>query len=302
MSNDNIRVGSRKSKLALLQAEIVANELKKHGHKSIVVPIRTEGDINLQQPIYSMGIQGVFTKALDTALLNKNIDIAVHSLKDVPTTLPSGIVINSVIKRSNPFDALISNTKANTKSTIGTGSLRSKAQWMIRFPEDNIKNIRGNIHLRIEKLLSSTWKGIILAKAAIERLKLKLEFETLDWMIPAPSQGIIGIACLETDLNLRKTLSLINCKQTHFCSIIEREFLKTLQGGCTAPIGAYSKVEGNKVLFKAGLFSLDGKKSLIKEKSFFIDDDPKFIGRSVAIDILNDGGERIIDEIKKNFS
>ena len=262
MSKLEIRIGTRKSKLAIWQAKSVANELKKIGYNSSIIKINSEGDHDLTQPIYSFGIQGVFTRTLDSALLNNKIDIAVHSLKDVPTSLPKGIIVNSVLKRGNPMDVVLFNDKNKIleNGTIGTGSLRRKAQWLKKFPLDKTQPIRGNINTRLEKLNSPNLKGIIIAKAAIDRLEINnIDFKNLDWMIPAPSQGAIGVASLESNDLIIKALAKINCEDTFYCTILEREFLRTLEGGCSAPIGALAIINKGVVSFKGGVFSLDGK-------------------------------------------
>jgi len=304
MSKREIRIGTRKSKLALWQAKTVANKLKKMGYNSSIMPIKSEGDLNLTQPVYSIGIQGVFTRTLDKALLNKKIDLAVHSLKDVPTKLPAGIILNSVLERGSPYDLILFYNKQLLikKGKIGTGSLRRKAQWLNRYPEDQTEVIRGNIQTRLEKLKKSNLKGVILAKAGIDRLGInKINFETLNWMIPAPSQGVIGIACLENDVLIREVLEEINCDKTFYCTTLEREFLKTLEGGCSAPIGGYAWINGGVVHFKGGLFSLDGKDSVVCEHKFSFKEDPIYLGNKTALELLNKGGKSIIEIIKNTM-
>ena len=235
-----IRIGTRKSKLALWQANEVKAALELQGHSCELVLIESNGDQDLIQPLYAMGIQGIFTKTLDTALLNKKIDIAVHSLKDVPTLLPKGIQIKAVLSRVNPMDVLVYNTSFNARETdasIGTGSLRRRAQWLRKYPNHKVENLRGNLQKRLEKLNNSEWSGAVFAQAGLERLDLlKVNHEVLEWMLPAPSQGIVGIACLETNRAIQEVLEKINCTTTAKCAHIERSFLNTLEGGCTAPI------------------------------------------------------------------
>lgn len=301
MSKREIRIGTRKSKLALWQAKTVANKLNEIGYKSSIFPIKSEGDINLIQPIYSMGVQGVFTRTLDAALLENKIDIAVHSLKDVPTNLPEGIVMNSTIRRGDPYDLLLfdEESKLHNIGKVGTGSLRRRAQWLRKHPHDETEVIRGNVQTRIEKLKGLNLKGVILAKAGIDRLGIKnLNFKVLKWMIPAPSQGIIGIASLDTNKSVKKVLSKINCEKTFYCATIERTFLRILEGGCSAPIGGLAVTEGGFANFKGGLFSLNGEKSVLADHRFSIKENPIYLGEKIALEILKKGGKSIIDKIK----
>jgi hydroxymethylbilane synthase len=304
MSKRDIRIGTRKSKLALWQAKTVADKLNKIGYNTSIVPIKSEGDMTLNQPIYSIGIQGVFTRTLDTALLNKKIDIAVHSLKDVPTKLPKGIILKSTIERGNPYDLLLfdDKTKLINVGKIGTGSLRRRAQWLKKYPQDETEVIRGNVQTRLEKLKTSNLKGVILAKAGIDRLGIiNLKFEVLKWMIPAPAQGAIGITSLEEDESIKKILSQINCCKTFYCTTLEREFLKILEGGCSAPIGGLARINDDFVDFKGGLFSLTGKDSIVSDYRFSCNEDPVYLGKKIALEFLNKGGKSIIETIKNKL-
>ena len=299
-----IRIGTRKSELALWQANEVKAALELQGHRCELVLIESNGDQDLNQPLYAMGIQGIFTKTLDTALLNKKIDIAVHSLKDVPTLLPKGIQIKAVLSRGNPMDVLVYNTSFNaweTDASIGTGSLRRKAQWLRKNPNHKVENLRGNLQKRLEKLNNSEWSGAVFAQAGLERLDLlKVNHEVLDWMLPAPSQGIVGIACLETNRALQEVLEKINCTTTAKCAHIERSFLNTLEGGCTAPIGAYAYFKNDKLYFKGGLFSLDGTIAILHEEATSSEQFEE-TGIKAAHEILNKGGKELMHQIKSQL-
>jgi len=299
-----IRIGTRKSELALWQANEVKAALELQGHRCELVLIESNGDQDLNQPLYAMGIQGIFTKTLDTALLNKKIDIAVHSLKDVPTLLPKGIQIKAVLSRGNPMDVLVYNTSFNaweTDASIGTGSLRRKAQWLRKYPNHKVENLRGNLQKRLEKLNNSEWSGAVFAQAGLERLDLlKVNHEVLDWMLPAPSQGIVGIACLETNRALQEVLEKINCTTTAKCAHIERSFLNTLEGGCTAPIGAYAYFKNDKLYFKGGLFSLDGTIAILHEEATSSEQFEE-TGIKAAHEILNKGGKELMHQIKSQL-
>jgi hydroxymethylbilane synthase len=299
-----IRIGTRKSELALWQAKEVKAALELQGHRCELVLIESNGDQDLNQPLYAMGIQGIFTKTLDTALLNKKIDIAVHSLKDVPTLLPKGIQIKAVLSRGNPMDVLVYNTSFNaweTDASIGTGSLRRKAQWLRKNPNHKVENLRGNLQKRLEKLNNSEWSGAVFAQAGLERLGLlKVNHEVLEWMLPAPSQGIVGIACLETNRALQEVLEKINCTTTAKCAHIERSFLNTLEGGCTAPIGAHAYFKNDKLYFKGGLFSLDGTIAILHEEATSSEQHEE-TGIKAAHEILNKGGKELMHQIKSQL-
>ena len=296
-----IRIGTRKSALALWQANLVKDQLDQFGVTSVLVPVESEGDQNLTDPLYQMGIQGIFTKALDIALLDEKIDLAVHSLKDVPTILASGIEISAVVARGPHQDVVVYNSKKQQDKIIATGSLRRKAQWLRKFPEYKVENLRGNVQKRLKKLDDSTWEGAVFAQAGLERLGLSdLNYEPLDWMISAPSQGIIGVANLKSNTEIKSLLRKINCPQTEFCATIERTFLNTLEGGCTAPIGAFSYIENNIVKFKGGLFSLDGKEVIIQEDHVPLHQS-KDLGIRTAKKILREGGRSLLNQIKSQM-
>ncbi|MGL4582588.1 MAG: hydroxymethylbilane synthase, partial [Flavobacterium sp.] len=185
-----IRIGTRDSELAMWQAKTVEQSLQKLGFKTQLVPVKSTGDLVLDKPLYEMGITGIFTKTLDVAMINKEIDIAVHSMKDVPTALPEGIVQGAVLKRANTVDILLhkgdtSFMSEDLEGVVATGSLRRKAQWLNRFPKHTTVDLRGNVNTRMEKLENSDWNGAIFASAGLDRIKKKPKnFINLDWMIP----------------------------------------------------------------------------------------------------------------------
>lgn len=298
-----LRIGTRKSELAIWQAQAVHKQLKKLGLESTLVPISSEGDLNLTQPLYAMGIEGVFTKALDTALLNNQIDLAVHSLKDMPTQMADGICQAAVLPRENPLDVVVFHPHFKdwtVNPNIGTGSLRRKAQWLRKFSTHKVENLRGNLQKRIEKLNKSDWGGALFAAAGIKRMGWKLPYQALNWMIPAPGQGAIAICCKSQETALIKQLEVLNCTQTMLCTSIERKFLQILEGGCTAPIGALARVEKNQIHFKAGLFSLDGHQAFEYENTFNDHIALKF-AEQAAEQIKKRGGDQLIDSIKKTL-
>ena len=264
-----IRIGTRSSDLAMWQANTVAQQLEHFGCKTEIVKIDSIGDVVLDKPLYELGITGVFTKNLDIALLNEKIDIAVHSFKDVPTKLPEGIVQAAVIKRGDFNDVLIMNEDddffSNESAVIATGSLRRKAQWLYRYPNHKIVGLRGNVNTRLQKLEDSDWDGAIFAKIGLKRLGLMPRNEQaliLDWMVPAPAQGAVMVAALDKDEELLEFIKQINHEETATCVKIERDFLRVLEGGCTAPIGAFAILVKDEIKFKGVLFTPDGKNKM----------------------------------------
>ncbi len=295
-----IRIGTRSSELALYQANTVARLLKDLGQESTIIKIDSLGDQDLKTPLYELGVTGVFTKSLDIALLNKDIDIAVHSLKDVPTKMPNGIQQAAVLKRGNFNDVLIlkkdENFFENEIATIATGSLRRKAQWLYRYPKHNITGLRGNVNTRLQKLEDNEWDGAIFAVAGLGRLNLlpsKEKHIKLDWMTPAPAQGAIMVACLEENKDVFEACKELNDADTETCVGIEREFLRVLEGGCTAPIGALAKIDEEKVSFKGVLFSPDGK-SKIEFSKITTKDEIGDLGEFAANYILAKGGKKLM--------
>ena len=301
--NRVIRIGTRDSELALWQAHTVKNQLESAGYRCELYPVKASGDILLDQPLYELGITGIFTKTLDIALLKKEIDIAVHSMKDVPTALPKGVVQAAVLKRGNTRDILVHKGLdfLNEEGVVATGSLRRKAQWLHRYPLHEITDLRGNVNTRLEKLRTQPWNAAIFAAAGLERIDLLPEnHTTLEWMIPAPAQGAMMVVTLEGNSYCRKALSTLNHRETEMCTAVEREFLRTLEGGCTAPIGALAQIKGQTLYFRGILLSLDGQKVFRVEKESPLD---KFaeIGRACAREILVQGGDVLMKEIKEQM-
>ena len=301
--NRVLRIGTRDSELALWQARKVQSLLEALGYITKLVPVKSQGDLTLDIPLYAMGITGVFTKVLDIAMLQDKIDIAVHSMKDVPTLLPQGIVKGAVLKRANVQDVLVYKENLDfltqQEVIIATGSLRRKAQWLRRYPTHTIENLRGNINTRLQKLEDSSWQGAIFAAAALERLnKNQLQVKALDWMTPAPAQGAIMVVAKQEDAYTREALALINDLPTDLETDIERRFLRRLEGGCTAPIGAKATLEGEQLSFVGNLFSLDGKSVSEVKKTIpitAIEDFPE----ACADEVVYNGGREMMEEIRK---
>ena len=298
--NKIIKIGTRDSQLALWQAHTVENQLQALGYETQIVPVKSAGDLKLDTPLYELGITGIFTKTLDVAMLNNTVDIAVHSLKDVPTALPKGIVQAAVLKRASTLDILVTKEVVDyTKScTVATGSLRRKAQWLHKYPTHTVVDLRGNVNTRLQKLQDNSWQGAIFAKAGLERIDvLPSRYTSLDWMTPAPAQGAMTIVALEKDPFCIEATQKLNDTPSQICTQIERDFLRTLEGGCTAPIGALAKIEGETIEFKGCLLSLDGTKKIAIEKTISLDLAAK-AGDAFAKEVLQKGGDVLLKEIK----
>jgi len=296
-----IRIGTRDSELALWQAHTVQKKLNDLGYKTEIIAVKSQGDIQLDKPLYELGITGIFTKTLDIAMINGQVDIAVHSMKDVPTALPIGIIQAAVLERANTLDILVHKGNLDFlegNGTIATGSLRRQAQWLNKYPNHNVVDLRGNVNTRMQKLNESDWNGAVFAAAGLERINLKpTDFIDLDWMIPAPAQGAMVIVAMANDEFCKEAVSQLNDLETDICTYIERQFLKTLEGGCTAPIGAIARFVEDTIEFKGVLFSLDGKEKFEVEKTVSIGEWKK-LGFILAKEILDNGGAELMNSIK----
>ena len=302
--NKIIRIGTRDSELAMWQAKTVQKQLADLGYKSELLPVKSTGDLILDKPLYELGITGVFTKTLDIAMINGQVDIAVHSMKDVPTLLPKGIVEGAVLKRAQTQDILVHKgyKPSNKEATIATGSLRRQAQWLHKYPTHKMVDLRGNVNTRMQKLKDNDWQGAIFAKAGLARIGLTPE-ETIDlnWMIPAPAQGAMLVVVMEKDTFCKEAIGKLNDIQTETCVHIERDFLRKLEGGCTAPIGALATIKGDEVSFEGVLFSLDGKQKLSVSKTAKLSE-VEGIGVKYAAELLEAGGDQLMKEIKQQMN
>ncbi|MGA1773052.1 MAG: hydroxymethylbilane synthase [Flavobacteriaceae bacterium] len=292
-----LRIGTRDSALALWQAEKVKALLEANGHSCEIIAIKSEGDLDLSTPIYQMGLTGVFTKTLDAALLSDRIDLAVHSLKDVPTKLAEGLHIAAVLQRANPYDVLVKGSNPSS-ATVATGSLRRKSQWLSRYPNDQVIGLRGNVQTRLDKLVGQDLIGGIFAAAGLERLGLSsLETETLNWMLPAPAQGAIAIATLSNNTLATEGCAQINHRQTELCVTLERAFLNRLEGGCSSPIGAHAQIEGDNLQFEGALFSLEGSVSAGVARQMRVDQALDQV-QSLVTELLENGGHAIMKTLR----
>lgn len=301
-----LRIGTRDSELALWQAKTVQKKLTELGYQTQLISVKADGDIILDKPLYELGITGIFTKTLDIAMINGKVDIAVHSMKDVPTLLPNGIVQAAVLERANESDILVYKNNLDfleNKAVIASGSLRRQAQWLNKYPNHTVVDLRGNVNTRLQKLDDATWNAAIFAKAGLERINLLPEkFIELNWMVPAPAQGAMMVVAMAEDTFALEALSQINHLETEICTHIERQFLRTLEGGCTAPIGAFANYneQQDTIQFKGILLSVDGKKKIEINKNVAVSEWKK-LGFYSAKEILENGGNELMAEIKKQL-
>ena len=302
-----IIIGSRGSKLALWQADFVKRELEKR-NKNLRVEIKiikTKGDKILGVALSKIGDKSLFTKELEVALLNKEIDLAVHSLKDLQTKIPDGLKLAAVSKRHNVEDVLIARKKGTTifslkeNAVVGTGSLRRKSQLLHLRPDIKIEELRGNVPSRIKTFLNSNWDAIILARAGVERLKLSKFISSVissDIMLPAVGQGALGIEIGENNKIVNEIVRSIHHEDTYIAVLAERALLRTLEGGCQVPIGAFAEIKSTGLYLDALVGSLDGKLTFRKKvrgsKKY-----PEKLGIQLGKSLLKAGASEILDEI-----
>jgi len=298
-------IGTRDSKLATWQAEHVQQELRKQGYHSKIQFVKTEGDAVLDTPLPLMGGKGVFTKALDEALFNGDIDIAVHSYKDIPTTLPEGLMIAAVMKREDPLDVLVTRegqeflNDEDYEAVIATSSNRRASQWLNKYTNHHTVDIRGNVQTRLRKLKESDWDATIFALAGLNRLGLEDRADLkLDWMLPAPAQGALAIMGRSDDQRVIDILKKLNHKETALCTSIERDFLYMMEAGCSAPVGAYAFIEDGMVNFKAVVLMPDGSERFDIEDAILAEN-AKEMGIWTAEEIILQGADKIIRAIRE---
>lgn len=328
MIEQPLRIGTRDSQLAVWQATLVQDLLKQAGIASELVYMKSEGDINLTTPLYEIGVTGVFTKVLDIALLEKRIDIAVHSMKDVPTQLANGLQQAAVLERASYKDIFVYKNEADLEAlgfvngewqivnrqssivnsewsmvndqlpdstftthhspfTIATSSIRRIAQWKHRYPHHNIENLRGNVNTRLRKVAESNWNGAIFAAAGLERINLRPEKAiNLDWMLPAPAQGAIMVVCRKGDDRAFEACQGFHHRETALCVQAERDFLRTLMGGCSTPISALAQMRNGKVHLRGNICAPDGGQMIEADKEA-TPDNASTLGVLLANELLN---------------
>jgi len=303
-STKNIKIGTRDSELATWQAKQVAKQLEKLGHNTELIFVKSEGDLDLSTPLTEMGGKGVFTKALDDAMLKDEIDIAVHSFKDLPTETPLPLKVAAIMERADPRDTLV--TSGGTDflhdpdyhAVIATSSNRRKAQWLNRYPHHEITNIRGNVNTRLEKVQSKNWDGAIFAAAGLTRIDLGHHIDAyLDWMVPAAAQGAMAVMVREDDVAMHEIIAKLNHDETALCTTIERDFLHEMEAGCSAPVGAIANIDDGNVHFKAVALTLDGNERFDYEHSVSVGKAGD-LGYEAAQELLEKGAIKVIEEMK----
>lgn len=303
---EKLVIGTRGSKLALWQSNYIKNLIEER-YKNIRVElkiIKTQGDKILDTPLAKIGGKGLFVKEIENALLDESADIAVHSMKDVPMDLPEGLILFATPNREEPNDAFLS-VKYNSirelpqNAIVGTSSLRRKLQLLKLRGDLIIKDLRGNVDTRIRKMINGEFDAIILAKAGLNRLKMKdyiKETISIKDILPAVCQGTIGIELRENDKKTQEIVSFINHQKTMIRTKCERAYLKRLQGGCQVPIAGFSEIKDGNIYLKGLLSSLDGKQHIYEEGVAPLEQWEE-LGRNVAEKILNNGGKEILAEV-----
>jgi hydroxymethylbilane synthase len=304
-----VRIGTRKSQLALVQTYWVKAELEKHfpDISFEVEEMSTKGDKILDVPLAKIGDKGLFTKELEVGMLNNTTDFAVHSLKDLPTNLPEGLMLGCVSKRVDPADALVVNEKYKDKqletlpagAIIGTSSLRRLAQLRHHFPQLKFKDIRGNVNTRLAKLDAGEYDGIILAVAGLQRLDMGDRIHqniSPEISLHAVGQGALGIECREGDAEILKILKVLEDADSCDRTLAERSFLRELEGGCQVPIGVNTKIENDRLTLVGMVASLDGKQ-LLKDTVTGDRKASEQLGKELAAKLKEQGAGEILSEI-----
>ena len=311
MSKKVVKVGTRDSILAMWQTQFVVDELKKvtDEYEFEIISLKTKGDKILDVALAKIGDKGLFTKELEVGLLAGEIDFAVHSMKDMPTALPEGLQISSMLKRHNPADAFVSD-KYNSfmelpeGAKVGTSSLRRRAQLLHARPDLDIHDLRGNVQTRMRKMREENFDGIILAAAGLERLErfgdIKEELSN-DICLPAVSQGVIGVETRENDEEIIGLVQLVNDRTAEICVKAERALLRSLEGGCQIPIGAYAELNEDTVVLEGMVGSLDGK-TIIRESITGTAEQCESLGETLANRLSELGGKAILEEIRMELT
>lgn len=294
-----LRIGTRGSRLALFQARLVETELRTAfpSLETEIKEIKTLGDINPKEDISRIGGKGIFVKEIEQGLLSDEIDIAVHSMKDMPSVLPDGLVIGSALKREDPRDVFISRDgsaleQLQGEGRVGTGSVRRKAQLFFQFPDLKVVPIRGNVDTRLRKIISEDLDGIVLAAAGLNRLGLSeriTQYFARDYLVPAPCQGIIAVECRENEAETKNLISAITHADTETAAVFERSFLKTFGGDCQIPLGCCAELRFGKI--SADSVFVDMEKKAIHRNTWECDSEKASAeGALMAQDLMKRAG------------
>lgn len=308
MNNITVRIATRKSALALWQAEYVKAKLE-HYHPGIrveLVPMTTKGDIILDTPLAKVGGKGLFVKELEVAMLEGRADIAVHSMKDVPVDFPEGLGLEVICPREDPRDAFVSNSIKSLAdlpkgAIVGTSSLRRQCQLKASRPDLDIRDLRGNVNTRLRKLDEGEYDAIILAAAGLIRLKMCdriAQFIEPEEMLPANGQGAVGIECRSDDTTIKALLAPLECNATRIRVLAERAMNKALEGGCQVPIGSYGIIsKDGKELHLRGLVGAEDGSELIESEISGPVEDGEALGNSLAQELLSRGADKILQQV-----
>ncbi|MDT7910630.1 MAG: hydroxymethylbilane synthase [Thermocrinis sp.] len=297
-----LRLGTRKSKLALWQANFVKERLEALGCKVELVPITTTGDKILDAPLAKIGGKGLFVKEIENALLAGEIDLAVHSLKDVPMIIPEGLTLSAITEREEPYDVLISRNGKKLEelpsgAVVGTSSLRRQVQIKRRRRDLKVEILRGNVDTRLRKLKEGLYDAIVLAYAGVKRMGLSGEIsQVLEDFIPAVGQGSLAIETRAEDERVINFVKVLNHRESWLRAVCERAFLRELQGGCQVPIGAYAWIEGDRIKIKGFISDLEGERFLEGYEEGGLQEAEE-VGKRLAQRLLREGGEEILKEI-----
>jgi hydroxymethylbilane synthase len=304
-TNQVIRLGSRGSKLALWQAEFIQFEIERRtGRKVEITRIKTTGDMILDVPLARVGGKGLFVKEIEETLLSGDIDLAVHSMKDVPTDLPDRLAIVAITRREDPRDAFLSVKYRKFEelpqgAKLGTSSLRRQTQLLGLRPDLTVETLRGNLDTRIRKMEEGRYDAIILAAAGLRRLgwEAKItEYIPEEMSLPAIGQGALGIEIRVDDMDTREAVSFLNDRDAAFAVRAERGFLKRLEGGCQVPIASYGRTEGDGIFLKGMVGRPDGSE-IIRGSARGSTSDPEALGMGLAEQLLARGAKEILDEV-----
>ena len=302
MEDRKLRIASRTSPLALFQTnEVVDRLLEIHTDwECSIIPVSTKGDKDQSTSLQHLGQTGVFTKALDDAILEGKADIGVHSLKDYPTNIPKGLKLLAVLPRDGFLDAFLPGNHEKSKEealTILSGSPRRRAFWLNKYANHRFKDLRGNMRTRVEKILAAD--GGIVSAPGLERINLLPQnAELLDWMLPAPAQGIMAVIGRDGDTQLEEIVGTINHHQTYICATVERNFMSEVEAGCASPLGALCQPKGGGFSFEGALLSLDGKKKLSVSRKIS-KNEWRQAGNLAAKELLANGGATLMKEIRR---
>lgn len=310
MTQKTIKVGSRQSQLAMWQTEFVVEILKENcpEYNFEIIPIKTKGDKILDVALAKIGDKGLFTKELEIAILERRIDFAVHSMKDLPTVITDGLMIAAMTKRHDPRDVLIAKdnltfTQLPKGAKVGTSSLRRRAQLLNKRPDLNLQDLRGNLNTRLKKMETENFDAIILAAAGIERLGFNNKItEKLDYSLclPAVGQGSIGIEVRADDEEVINIVRAANDNTTEWCILAERALLKTLEGGCQIPIGAIAQIEEEILTLEAVVATLNGE-IVLRDKVYGKIETAENLGIKLAENLKAQGATKILNEIRQEI-